>query len=42
MQISRRRWAGLVALSSGALVTGTCDAIVQTIGFAFNIVDIWV
>ena len=42
MSNRKSRWAALVALSSGTLLAGTCDAVMETISFAFNIVDVWV
>lgn len=37
-----RRVAALAVLSSGMLLASTCSQIADTIGMAFNIVDIWV
>ena len=45
MRFRQRRIAGLIVLSSGALLASGCsvtDQILSTIRFAFGIVDIWV
>lgn len=42
MRTSKSRIAALVALSSGTLLAGTCDAVWETIRLALNIADIWV
>lgn len=39
---SKKRWAALIALSSGMLFASTCEAVLNTIGLAFSIVDVWV
>lgn len=37
------RWTALMLLSGGVLLaSGTCNAVVDTIRLAFNIVDVWV
>lgn len=41
MHRRRRAWL-LVACSSGLLFAGTCDAVVETIKLAFDIVNVWV
>lgn len=38
----KSRWALLGVMSGGTLLAGTCDAISETIRFAFEIVDVWV
>lgn len=42
MRDRKGRMAALVALSSGTLLAGTCDAIWETIRLALNIANIWV
>ena len=42
MRITNRRWTMLIVLSSGLLFVDTCQAILNTIGLAFNIVNTWV
>lgn len=42
MEHMKRRIAALVLLSSGTLFASTCDAILNTIGYAWQITDIWV
>lgn len=41
-----RRWKikarRLAAMSSGLLLASSCDAVMETIRLAFNIVDVWV
>ncbi len=42
-QFARRaRRAAIVVAAGGWLLAGTCDAVLQTIGLAFSIVDVWV
>ncbi|MCG3128752.1 MAG: hypothetical protein CHACPFDD_03643 [Phycisphaerae bacterium] len=36
----KARW--LVAMSSGLVFASGCDAVMETIRLAFNIVDVWV
>ena len=42
MHSTTRRMATLILLSSGLLFIDTCQAILDTIGLAFNIVNTWV
>jgi hypothetical protein len=42
MRSTNRRWTILIVVSSGLLFVDTCQAILNTIGLAFNIANIWV
>lgn len=38
----RIKRVALILASAGVLGAGTCDAVLQTIGLALGIVDVWV
>lgn len=42
MKRRKRRIAALILASSGTLFASTCDAVLETIGYAWQITDIWV
>jgi len=42
MRVTNRRWTTLIVVASGLLFVDTCQAILDTLGLAFNIANIWV
>lgn len=42
MKRRKHKWIALATLAGGTLAASSCDAVWQTLGLAFSIVDVWV
>ncbi len=42
MNSRKIRWTTLIALSCATTMASACQAVLDTIGLAFDIVDVWI